>query len=238
MSLLAAYLGPTMKVTSLPSLDAEDGVLAPFGLGWYPAQGEPPLRTISRAYAAEGSVDLELAQGFSAECAMTSTGAQPDGDAHPFRWGPLLFGYRGRLERYEEVFEAALLSRLSPAARAATRSRSPEAALFMTWLEMLQGNTDTDTLADGLERMVAAVQDLAVTAGAAATFSVVATNGECLVALRTGTDDDLPPLYTLVGSDETAIPTSGRIVTTQQVFPGSWTSLEAHSMVIFTRDQE
>jgi hypothetical protein len=232
---LTAYLGPSMPVLDLPGTRTEEGCV-PFAAGWY-SEGQPePLRTVARQHAALDDVDVELVRGFGSGCVLTTTGPQPAGDVQPFRWGPLLFGFRGQLDPFEEVFEKPLVSRLSPQALTATRSRSPEAVLFMTWLELLQGNVDTDHLADGLERLVATVQDLALTNQATANFATVVTNGTSLVTLRTGTSDELPPMFTLLGSDETPIPARGRIVTTEQLFPGSWTSLEAHSMVIFTED--
>jgi hypothetical protein len=238
MSLLAAYLGPSMIVGDLPLAAAQAATVPPFGLGWYPGPEAEPIRTASSSFADVGGVELELTRHFATECAMVSHGAGSTGEGQPFRWGPLLFGIRSRLDHYEDVFEPVLFSRLSPEARRATRSRSPEAVLFMAWLDALQGRTDSDALADGLERMVGMVQDLALTHEATATFSIIATNGDSLVTLRTGTVDELPPVYTMVVPDEGLLPARARLVTTEQVLPGAWTSLEPHSMVIFTRDDE
>ena len=83
--------------------------------------------------------------------------------------------------------------------------------------------------------MVGALQDLAISNEAHASFGIVASNGQCLVTLRTGTDGPLPPLYTVVAAGpETPLPPTGRMVASEPTFPGEWSSLEPHSLTIFT----
>ena len=241
MANLAAYLGPAVEIARIveaePSPTAlRDPFRQPFSSAWYPDDGRgEPVRHASRAAVPADDPLLDVPRRFGAECIVASLGPGGGDDGQPFTYGPLTFAWDGDLEGYAEIFEPALMERLSPDARLATRHRTPASLLFMTWLDHLQGRTDADALADALERMVGGLQDLALTRQAAATFAVVATNGECLVTLRTGTDPTLPPLYTIVATDEsTPLPPTGRIVATEPIFPGSWTSVEPHSLTIFT----
>jgi len=241
MASIAAYLGPALEVSRIVEAEPSNTTLhdrfrRPFSSAWYPDDGRPaPVRFVSRMPVAVDDPALDVPRRFASECVVAHLGPDGEHEGQPFTAGPLTFAWDGVLEAYADVFEPPLIERLSPEARHVTTRRSPAALLFSTWLDHLQGRTDADALADGLERMVGALQDLALTRRVAATFAVVATNGQCLVTLRTGTDQTLPPLYTIVASDgEGPLPNTGRVVATEPTFPGAWTSLEPHSLTIFT----
>ena len=181
---------------------------------------------------------LDAPRRFTSECVLSTVG--PDGahDGQPCTDGPLSFAWDGTLEAYPDVFEPLLFERLSPESRRKTALRTPAALLFATWLDHLGGRTDDDGLADALERMVGALQDVALTQGLSATFGIVASNGQCLVTLRTGTDAPLPPLYTLASEgDDSPLPPTGRIIASEPTFPGPWISLDPHSLTIFTMEE-
>lgn len=244
MASLAAYLGPAVEVSRIVEAEPSSAALRdryrrPFSSAWYPDDGRPePVRHVNRAPVPVDDPALDVPRRFASECIVAALGPEGDHEAQPLVHGPLSFIWDGELEAFAGTFEPALMERLSPEARGVTSRRTPAALLFMTWLDLLQGRTDADALADGLERMVGALQDLALTRQAAASFGIVATNGECLVTLRTGTDQTLPPLYTIVATDEgTPLPRTGRVVASEPTFPGSWTSLEPHSLTIFTLEE-
>lgn len=241
MTSIAAYLGPALEIARIVEAEPAASALRerfrrPFSAAWYPDDGLPePVRFANRTTVPVDDSILDVPRRFTSECVVANLG--PDGDhaGQPFTHGPLVFTWDGVLEGYAEVFEPPLMERLSPEARHISAKRTPAALLFLTWLDHLQGRTDAESLADGLERMVGALQDLALTRGVAATFGVVASNGQCLVTLRTGTDATLPPLYTIVADSESEVlPATGRVVATDPTFPGAWTSLDPHSLVIFT----
>lgn len=235
MRALSAYLGPPVTVSdAIPTSPAGD--VAAFGLGWYPDEGEP-LRMNSRLPVTRPDAILEVPDRTQSHCVVCHSGPQL-GDTQPYRRGPVLFAFNGALER-PDAFEAALTARTSDRFRKATASRSTEALMFLTFLEQLGDRVEADDLADALEKMVGVVQDLATAHGTTATFSAVVTNGDCLVTLRTGTagsEAHLPPLLTLVATEQDPTPTQGRWVCTEPAFPSTWTPLDPHSLVIFNRD--
>ena len=95
-----------------------------------------------------------------------------------------------------------------------------------------------DAMATALEKMVERVNGLAQEAGVAASFAVVVSDGSCLVTLRTATQGPPPPLYTIVAEEGAALPVTGRVVASEPLFPGAWSSLAPHSLVIFTVESD
>ena len=89
-------------------------------------------------------------------------------------------------------------------------------------------------MAGALESMVGTVGDIATAAGVAASFAVVATDGHCLVTLRAATQGPPPALYTIVAGADAPVPESARVISSEPLFPGAWSSLDPHSLVIFT----
>lgn len=245
MGRLAAYLGPRSSVAALleggsyslaqQSTDHADG----FGLAWYPEDGrQEPVRLLSDAPAGRADHLLEVPRRYGAQCAVASIRkadhlpADPGG-AQPFAAGNYLFAYDGVLENYEEVFLRPLREGLSDVQYRALRGCSPEELLFATWLDALEDD-GADALATGLEKMVEKVHGLAQAAGATASFAVVVSDGSCLITLRTATQGPPPPLYTIVAEEGAPLPSTGRVVASEPLFPGAWSSLDPHSLVIFT----
>lgn len=243
MASIAAYLGPALEISRItepePTSAVRERFRRPFSAAWYPDDGSAEaVRFISRTPVPADDPVLDVPRRFTSECVVATLGPEGDYDGQPFVHGPLTFSWDGALEGFTDVFEPVLLERLSAEARAVSSRRTPAALLFLTWLDHLGGRTDADALADALERMVGALQDLAMTRQVGASFGIVVTNGQCLVTLRTGTDATLPPLYTVVATDaSTPLPPTGRVVATEPTFAGSWTSLEPHSLTIFTLDE-
>ncbi len=246
MGRIAAYLGPQMSPATLleggsyalvrQAAEFADG----FGLGWFPLDGHPdPVRVRSRMPLWSEGHTLEAARRYPAECAIAEIRRA---DAHPaelsglqpFAATPFLFAHDGELERFDDVFRRPLTEGLSDAAFAAASGGTPSQLLFATWLDALQGRTDADAMAGALETLVGKVTQLATRAGAAASFAIVATDGSSLLTLRTATRGTPPPLYTIVAEEGSVVPVSGRVVASEPLFPGAWTSLDAHSLVIFT----
>ena len=92
--------------------------------------------------------------------------------------------------------------------------------------------------ADALESMVSTVHQIAHPAGVAASFAVLVTDGKNLIALRTAVRNSAPTLYTTLAGDEAPVPSTGRIVSSEPLFAGRWTSLDSDSLVTFCRESD
>ncbi len=248
MSRLAAYLGPATKTASLleggsysltrQASDYPDG----FGLAWYPLDDDPePIRLLGRGPVWSDDRQLTVARRYSAECIMASIrkANQPNPELsgnQPFQFGRYLFAHDGELQRFEEVYARALRSRLSDKAYNLVSGNTDSELLFATWIDAMGDQEGPDAVANGLEQMVSVVQEIGG-ADAPATFGVVVTDGQCLVTLRTATDGPPPAMYTIVAGEDAPVPASGRVVASEPLFPGSWSSLDPHSLVIFTVEE-
>ncbi|MBK6685174.1 MAG: class II glutamine amidotransferase [Deltaproteobacteria bacterium] len=244
MGRIAAYLGPRVKIASVveggsyallrQTGDLPDG----FGIGWYPGDGEPePVRLLSSRAVVGDDPFLSIPRRYSAECVLAIQEAHNGprrGGLQPLQSGPFLFLHDGQLDRYSEVYQRPLRERLSPARYAAVTSNDPSELLFQTFLDALGEQQSPEAIANALESMVATVQSIGAAANAGASFAVVVSNGQCLVTLRTATFGPPPALYTIVAGDEAPLPATGRVVATEPLFPGQWSSLDPHSLVIFT----
>lgn len=252
MGRIAAYLGPRTTVATLieggsyslaqQSSEYPDG----FALAWYPEDDDPqPVSVRSGRPAARASHLLEVPRRYESECIVAGIRkarrlpASRDG-LQPFQSGRYLFAFDGELERYEEVFLRPLRDRLSDEAYQSLTSNEPDELLFATWLDALRENEshDAEAMAAALEHMVGTVGDVATAAGVAASFAVVATDGHCLITLRAATQGPPPALYTIVAGAEGPVPESARVIASEPLFPGAWSSLDPHSLVIFTLEAE
>ncbi len=251
MGRMAAYLGPRTPIASIleggscsmadQTKECPDG----FGLAWYPEDEQPdPVGIWARRPANRAGDLLAIPRRYHSECVVTAiheVGPIPTSAAgqQPFRSGRYLFTFSGELERYNEVFLRPLRDRLSDAAYQSLRSNDAEELLFVTWIDALadiEAPTPED-LASGLEKMVSTVADIATAAGVTASFAVIATDGQCLITLRAATSGPPPSLYTIVAGADAPVPESGRVVASEPLFPGAWSSLDPHSLVIFTLEQ-
>lgn len=252
MGRIAAYLGPRTTVATLieggsyslaqQSSEYPDG----FALAWYPEDETPePVSIRSGRPAARAEHLLEVPRRYSSECVVAGIRkarrlpAGRDG-LQPFADGRFLFSFDGELERYEEVFLRPLRDRLSDEAYQSLTSNEPDELLFATWLDALRGqeSQDAEGMAAALEAMVGTVGDIATAAGVTASFAVVATDGHCLITLRAATQGPPPALYTIVAGADAPVPESARVIASEPLFPGAWSSLDPHSLVIFTLEAQ
>ena len=211
-----------------------------FGLGWYPEDGLPdPVRVKGLAPAWRIGPELEVPRRYPSPCALACVRrvAQPPPevtDLQPFANGPFLFAYDGLLEAFGSVFLRPLRERLSPTRYQTLRGSTEAELLFATWLDALGQTGGPEASATALESMVSIVHDIAYAARVAASFAIVVTDGHNLVTLRTATQGPAPPLYTLVAPPSAPVPATGRVIASEPLFPGEWTSLDTHSLVTFS----
>lgn len=252
MGRLAAYLGPRTRISNLleggsyslaeQAREYPDG----FGLAWYPDDEEPdPVGLWAQRPASRAEPLLTVPRRYSSECMMAairSTLQLPAsaGGQQPFISGQHLFAFDGELERYGEVFLRPLRDRLSDEAYQSLRTNEPEELLFATWLDALNESEarGPEAMASALEKMVGTVGDVAAAAGVGASFAVVATDGHCLITLRAATQGPPPALYTIVAGEDAPVPESARVIASEPLFPGAWSSLDPHSLVIFTLEED
>jgi predicted glutamine amidotransferase len=247
MGRLAAYLGPRVKIASVveggsyplvrQATERPDG----FGLGWYPSDGERrPVRLISERPIYGDDPFLDVPRRYTAECVIGAVRAQRRRDAlrpQPLEGGPFLFASDGNLERFAEVYLRPLRERLTPARYGLSQSADESELLFATWLDALGDQTGPEAMASALESLVTTVQAIGAPASANASFAIVVSDGQCLVTLRTATQGPPPALYTIVAGEEAPLPATARLVATEPIFQGAWTSLDPHSLVIFTVEE-
>lgn len=249
MSRLAAYLGPSTPAAHVleagtyslvsQARDFPDG----FGIGWYPQDGRPePVRFAVERPAWRAGADLEIPRRYPSRCAVAAVRRArqtPAGRSgiQPLTGGPFLFAYDGILEAFDTVFVRPLRERLGDARYRALRGSSAAELLFATWLDALDDSRGPEAAATALESMVSTVHDLAHASAVAASLAIVIADGENLVTLRTATGGPAPELYTIVAADDAPVPRTGRIITSSPLFAGQWTSLERHSLVIFSGER-
>lgn len=248
MGRIAAYLGPQTPAAALveggPHALVRQAAAHPFGFGlaWYPPDGDPePVRLTSRQPLWAERQLLAVPRRYGASCAVAAVGSADRpvelADLQPFQHGSLLFAHEGGLERFEEVFARPLRERLSERTYALVRGSTASELLFATWLDALGSGEGHDAMASALEVVVEAVHRIGAEKGAAGSFAILATDGRGLVTLRTAFGGPAPELYTLVAEPGSPLPATGRVVASEPLFPGSWTALEANSLVIFTPDE-
>lgn len=252
MGRLAAYLGPRTTISNLleggsyslaeQAREYPDG----FGLSWYPEDDEPnPVGISSQRPASRAEPLLSVPRRYQSECMMAAIRSADQlpasaGGQQPFAHGRYLFTFDGELERYGEVFLRPLRDRLSDHSYQSLKTNEPAELLFATWLDALSASEaeGPEAMASALETMVSTVGDVATAAGVAASFAVVATDGHCLITLRAATQGPPPALYTIVAGEDAPVPDSARVVASEPLFPGAWSSLDPHSLVIFTLEED
>lgn len=248
MGKMAAYLGPPIPTASL----LEHGVLSlvrqgadhadGFGLGWYPADGgKEPLAIASPSVFGRDAQLSRLARRLTSSCVMARLEKLDPSEpaithAQPFCHGPYLFLHEGELTRFREVFERPLRNRLSDSAHRLVQAGTASDILFAMWLDALGDRTGPEAMAEALESMVNTVREVAVASDTAAHFGIVVSDGSTLVTLRTATQGTPPPMFTIIADDGAPFPKTGRVIATEPIFPGAWSSLDPHSLVIFTTE--
>jgi predicted glutamine amidotransferase len=249
MGNLAAYLGPLIRIATIleqgsnglvkQAVEHADG----FGLGWYPADSEnEPLTVSSKHPLWREAQILRFARRYTSSCVIT--GLRKIGDdetaeltgCQPFHHDRCLFIHDGTLTRFREVFERPLRNRLSDKAHQSMKSGTASELLFATWVDALEERTGPEAIANALEHMVTLVRDVAIAADVHATLAVVVADGTSLVTLRTATHGSPPPMFTIVADEGAPVPASGRVIATEPLFPGSWSSIDPHSLVIFATE--
>ena len=250
MGRMAAYLGPRTRIADVleggsysllqQSSECPDG----FGVAWYPEDGDPtPVSLTSALPAARAEAVLGVPRRYESECVVASLRKAAHLPAatcghQPLSAGPFLFTYDGELERFEEVFMRALRDRLSDERYQGLRTNGVAELLFATWQDALEDDGGPDAMASALEKMVGTVGDIAAAAGVGASFAIVVTDGQCLITLRAATQGPPPALYTIVAGPDAPVPATARVVASEPLFPGAWSSLDPHSLVIFTVEPE
>ena len=246
MGRLVAYIGPETNIASAveggsyslvrQAEECHDG----FAVAWYPLDdAAEPVRIRSRSSIRADGHLLEVPRRYASRTVVAGVRQLPSGVAselagvQPLQYGPYLFAQEGTLERFDEVFARPLLASLSDEHFASLKGRSPGEVLFACWLDGLNG-TGPDAMATALEAVVGRVQEIATEKDVPASLALAATDGTCLLAVRTATHGPPPPLYTTVADDRAPVPPSGRLVASEPTFPGSWQSIDAHALMIFT----
>jgi predicted glutamine amidotransferase len=246
---MSAYLGPPIPVASV----LEQGALAlvkqgadhldGFGIGWYPNDGQPePPALASRMTFGRDEQLAKVARRARSSCVLAElkklTNGEPDlvAGCQPFQHGGHLFLHEGELSKFHEVFERPLRARLKDDTHRKLKTGTCAELLFATWVDALGDKSGPDAVATALESMVNSVREIATAADAPAHFGVVVADGTTLVTLRTATHGTPPPMYTIVADEGAPMPKGGRVIATEPIFPGSWSSLDPHSLVIFTTE--
>lgn len=249
MGRVAAYLGPETIIAhpveggSYSLTQQAEACPDGFGIGWYPIEdGVEPVRITSRTSIRAAEHLLEVPRRYRSTCVVaevrSATRGTPElSGAQPLAAGRYLFVHEGQLERFDEVFLRPLTAHLSDDAFSRLRGLTPAEVLFACWIDALEGD-GPDAMATALESVVSRVQEMATAADAPASFAVVLTDGDCLLALRTATHGPPPSLYTTVAEDRAPVPATGRLVASEPTFPGSWASIDAHALMIYTVERE
>ena len=114
-------------------------------------------------------------------------------NCHPFQYGRWVFAHNGDIPNFESKREA-LLSEVAPRFRRFILGETDSEVLFFVFLSVLEesGSLATDQGIDLISRALNEAMNraraLCDTDGTRALLTVVATNGECLVAAQGGKD--------------------------------------------------
>ena len=243
MGRLAAYLGPEAPVSSLVEggsyslLKQSDIETGGFGLGWYPADDvRAPVRVRARESLRASLHVLEVPRRYPSRCVLAGLGTtQPHelGGTQPLHRGRYMFAQAGTLKSFRQVFLRPLLAELSEAQFRTLSGLTRAEVLFGLWLDALDGE-GPEAMAQALERVLSRVQQMATDADAPASLALLLTDGEGLVAVRTGTHGPPPPLYTVLAAEGAPLPATARVVASEPTFPGAWEPIEAHALTLFS----
>jgi gamma-glutamyl hercynylcysteine S-oxide hydrolase len=194
-----AYLGPSRTLHSLvyePEHSLEHQAYAPrhnlynslnadgFGVGWYPATGEAPVR-FRRAQPMWTEVSFrEVAAAVESGCVLAAVRSATQGFpvdescAQPFRTGPYLFSHNGRVGAFAGV--EAKLRELAGDLSDVPEARAPVDSALL--LAIAAGHWRAGrSLGEGLAETVFAVTS--VTSGR---YNLLATDGTSLAATTWG----------------------------------------------------
>ena len=112
-------------------------------------------------------------------------------NCHPFQYGRWVFVHNGDIPNFEGKREA-LLSRVLPRFRRFILGETDSEVLFFVFLTALEArgpladDHNVDSISNALREAVNSARELCDTDGTRALLTVVATNGECLVAAQGG----------------------------------------------------
>ncbi len=120
-------------------------------------------------------------------------------NCHPFQYGRWVFAHNGDIPNFEAKREA-LLSQVAPHFRRFILGETDSEVLFFVFLSALEqlgplgDDHDIDSINYALKEAVSRARALCDTDGTLALLTVVATNGECLVAAQGGKNCTFLPI--------------------------------------------
>jgi glutamine amidotransferase len=112
-------------------------------------------------------------------------------NCHPFQYGRWVFAHNGDIPNFEAKREA-LLTRVSPRFRRFILGETDSEVLFFVFLSALEASgpladdRDVDSISNALREAINSARELCDTDGTRALLTVVATNGQSLVAAHGG----------------------------------------------------
>jgi glutamine amidotransferase len=112
-------------------------------------------------------------------------------NCHPFQYGRWVFAHNGDIPNFESKREV-LVAQVAPRFRRFIMGDTDSEVLFFLFLSALEAfgplaeNSDLDSVSLALKEAVNRARELSDTDGTHALLTVVATNGECLVAAQGG----------------------------------------------------
>ena len=112
-------------------------------------------------------------------------------NCHPFQFGRWVFAHNGDIPNFESKREL-LLERISTRFRRFILGETDSEVLFFLFMSVLEaqgsltGDSDVDSISAALKEAVNCARDLCDSDGTRALLTVVATNGDCLVAAHGG----------------------------------------------------
>jgi glutamine amidotransferase len=112
-------------------------------------------------------------------------------NCHPFQYGRWVFAHNGDIPNFESKREK-LVAQVAPRFRRFIMGDTDSEVLFFLFLSALEAfgplaeNSDLDSVSLALKEAVNRARELSDTDGTHALLTVVATNGECLVAAQGG----------------------------------------------------
>jgi glutamine amidotransferase len=112
-------------------------------------------------------------------------------NCHPFQYGRWVFAHNGDIPNFEQKREA-LMAHVAPRFRRFIMGDTDSEVLFFLFLSALEPfgplaeNSDLESISCALKEAVNRARALCDTDGTRALLTVVATNGECLVAAQGG----------------------------------------------------
>ncbi len=112
-------------------------------------------------------------------------------NCHPFQFGRWVFAHNGDIPNFEAKRET-LLSQVSPRFRRYILGETDSEVLFFVFLTALEAtgplaeDRDLESISSAMKEAVNRARELCDTDGTRALLTVVATNGDCLVAAQGG----------------------------------------------------